>query len=262
MKKYAILLVFVVLSNFSLTMVESKEKADSFRSFPVLEYHHIGRPEGRWHRTPENFRSDLEWLYNHGYYPFNLRDILTGFKGLPPGKKPVILTFDDSSISQFRYLPGGKLDPECAVGILKAFHEKHPKEWPMRATFFVLIETNCPERNLFGQPEYVAQKLRQLEEWGMEIGCHTYSHDRLDKISSAAARRSLERSLKTLSKFVSQEIVSLSLPQGFYPKDLSVLEGFKLVVEVAGGMNPVKFNPLHIKRIQAIDSEWKRFFGR
>ncbi|MGB9612924.1 MAG: hypothetical protein ACPL4K_01935, partial [Candidatus Margulisiibacteriota bacterium] len=57
--------------------------AVAFETFPVLEYHLIGRPEGRWQRTPENFRKDLEWLYQNGYYPFNLRDVLKGFKGLP-----------------------------------------------------------------------------------------------------------------------------------------------------------------------------------
>jgi peptidoglycan/xylan/chitin deacetylase (PgdA/CDA1 family) len=249
----------------------SREYIDSLRqiikfkkeeSFPVLEYHLIGRPEGRWRRTPENFRADLEWLHANGYYPLNLKDILSGFKDLPEGKDPVVLTFDDSTSGQFRYLPDGRIDPECAVGIIKAFHEKHPKDWPMRATFFVLIETNDPDHNLFGQPELAAKKLRQLTEWGMEIGTHTYSHDRLDKLSEAAARRSLDRAHKTLTKFVTQEIVSLSLPQGKYPKNPEVISGFRLIAEVAGGMNPVKFDPTHVKRIQAIDSEWRRFFRR
>jgi peptidoglycan/xylan/chitin deacetylase (PgdA/CDA1 family) len=132
----------------------------------------------------------------------------------------------------------------------------------MRATFFVLIETSSPDHNLFGQPQFAVKKLRQLTEWGMEVGSHTYSHDRLDKISPAMARRSIERSVKTLTKYISQEIISISLPQGFYPKDMSVLKGFKLIAEVSGGMNPVKFDPLRIKRIQAIDPEWKKFFGR
>ena len=232
-----------------------------FTRFPVLEYHMIGRPEGRWQRTPENFRRDLEWLYANNYYPLNLRDLLKGFNVVPVGKTPVVLTFDDSTIGQFNYLTSGQLDPDSAVGVLKQFHDRHP-DWPMRATFFVLIETNAPSHNLFGQPEQAGRKLRSLDEWGMEIGAHTYSHDRLDKISSAAARHSLDRELATLSKFVSTEIVSLALPLGKYPADLSVLEKFKLIAEVAGGMNPVKYDPLHVKRIQTIDSEWLRFFRR
>ncbi|HVN67620.1 MAG TPA: polysaccharide deacetylase family protein, partial [Candidatus Sulfotelmatobacter sp.] len=162
---------------------------------------------------------------------------------------------------QFNYLTNGQIDPDSAAGVLKKFHEQHP-DWPRRATFFVLIETSDPSHDLFGQPDLAGKKLRQLAEWGMEIGAHTYSHDRLDKISAAAARRSLDRELKTIAKFVTQEVVSLSLPEGKYPKDLKVLSRFKLIAEVAGGLNPVKFDPLHIKRIQAISTEWQKFFNR
>jgi hypothetical protein len=41
---------------------------------PVLEYHLIGGQEGRWTRTPENLRADLELLYSRGYRPVTLVD--------------------------------------------------------------------------------------------------------------------------------------------------------------------------------------------
>lgn len=251
-----------------------KSAAANFNAFPVLEYHLIGRPEGRWQRTPEKFRRDLQWLLDNGYYPMNLRDVLTGFKGLPPNKRPVILTFDDSSVGQFRYLPDGKIDPDCAVGMLLAFHEKYPNDWPLRATFFVLVETSEPSRNLFGQPEHAARKIRRLTEWGMEVGSHTYSHDRFDWLDPKGTRKTLGRSNKKLKELSGQEIVSLALPLGIYPKDRSVFSGeyqgvkyqFKIIAEVAGGMQeyPVKVGKreVSIKRIQAIDTEWKKFFGR
>ncbi|MDD5382835.1 MAG: polysaccharide deacetylase family protein, partial [Candidatus Margulisbacteria bacterium] len=252
-------------------------KTFTFKRFPVLEYHLIGRPEARWTRTPENFRKDLEWLCKHNYYPMNLRDILTNFAGLPAGKTPVILTFDDSSSSQFRYLPDGKVDPDCAVGIIQVFHERYPADWPMRATFFIVIETNNPDRNIFGQPEnpnYKARKLRQLTEWGMEVASHTYCHDRLDGISPKAACYSLARSYKKLKELSRQEIVSLALPMGLYPSDEAVFSrgyqkikyDFQLACEVAGGLQPApgtpRFNPYHINRIQTIAPEWRKFFNR
>ncbi|MFH1386547.1 MAG: polysaccharide deacetylase family protein [bacterium] len=252
----------ILLGISLLFLIVGSSLAEEVAKFPVLEYHLIGRPEGRWQRTPENFRSDLEWLYRNNYYPVNLRDLLNGFKTLPPGKRPVVLTFDDSSRGQFNYLPDGRLDPDSAVGILKEFHERHPKEWPLCATFFVLFETNAPDRNLFGQPEFAAKKLRQLTEWGMEVGCHTYSHDRLDRLSVAAAKKTLERSRQAIRKITGQEVVSLALPLGKYPRDRSVLADFKLVAEVAGGMNPMKFDPLRVKRIQSLDSEWAIYLKR
>jgi peptidoglycan/xylan/chitin deacetylase (PgdA/CDA1 family) len=253
------------------------DKTFAFKRFPVLEYHHIRRPEGRWSRTPENFRKDLEWLWHNNYYPMDLRDILNGFKGLPEGKVPVILTFDDSPSNQFRYLPDGSIDPECAVGIIQKFHKEHPREWPMRATFFVLIQTNDRNKNIFGQPErpeHKEKKLRQMTEWGMEVASHTYSHERLSDISPDAARYALARSYKKLKELTGEEIVSIALPMGLYPEDESVFSGhyqkikynYRLACEVAGGLQPVPgspaFRPLHINRIQAIDTEWHKFFGR
>ncbi|MGH7447412.1 MAG: hypothetical protein ACRELT_07615, partial [Longimicrobiales bacterium] len=40
---------------------------------PVVEYHLFGAQETRWTRTPENFRKDLELLYERGYRPVSLR---------------------------------------------------------------------------------------------------------------------------------------------------------------------------------------------
>lgn len=277
------ILVFVLFFQLGCTNTEkkqttsNKQQQNTFTKFPVLEYHLIGPTEARWTRTPDNFRRDLEWLYKNNYYPMNLRDILSSFEGLPAGKTPVILTFDDSSSSQFRYLPNGEIDPNCAVGIIKAFHEKHPQDWPMRATFFVLVQTNGKDRNIFGQPEhpeYKAKKLQQLTAIGMEVGSHMYSHDRLSDITPEQARYSLARSCNELGKLSSQEIVSLAAPMGLYPKDESVFSGnyqkikynIKLVVEVSGGLQEIPssptFNPRHIKRIQTIDSEWVKFFNR
>lgn len=268
MKKLAFVLITGLLCG---------QTAFGFDHFPVLEYHLISRPEARWTRTPENFKKDLEWLFRNNYYPMNLKDILTNFKGLPKGKTPVALTFDDSSSSQFRYLPDGKLDPDCAAGIIKAFHDKHPNDWPMAATFFVMVQTNNPDRNLFGQPEhpeYKGKKLKQLVDWGMEVGGHCYSHERLSDIPTEAARYALARSSQKLEELSGQKIVSMATPMGLYPKDDSIFAGkyqkiaydYKLVCEVAGGWQAVpsspKFNPRHINRIQAIDPEWKKFFYR
>lgn len=246
----------------------------AFKKFPVLEYHLVDFEERRWTRSIPNFKKDLEWLHKNNFYPMNLKDILTNFQGLPPGKTPVVFTFDDSSSSQFRYLKDGTIDPNCAVGLMKAFHDQHPDTWPMRATFFIVIGTNNPDRNIFGQKEYQRKKLQQLTAWGMEVASHTYSHERLSDISEDLSRYSLARSVKILSELSSQEIVSLATPMGLYPKNEAIFSmgyqkikyNLKLVCEVSGGWQVVpwdpSFRPYHINRIQTISSEWKKFFSR
>ena len=70
----------------------------------ILEYHRIDRPEDRWTRTPVNLRRDLERLWERGYRLIALNDFLDRKIVLPAGTSPVILTFDDSSPGQFRYV--------------------------------------------------------------------------------------------------------------------------------------------------------------
>ena len=44
----------------------------------ILEYHKIDTPEARWTRTPENFRRDLQRLWERGYRTVALNDYLDG----------------------------------------------------------------------------------------------------------------------------------------------------------------------------------------
>src|SRR5438094_4956995 len=94
----------------------------------ILEYHKVDYPEERWTRTPENFRRDLETLYTRGYRLQSLNALLDGRIPVPAGTAPVVLTFDDSSPGQYRFVEnegGLEIDPECPVRIFDAFwHER------------------------------------------------------------------------------------------------------------------------------------------
>ncbi|MBI5194229.1 MAG: polysaccharide deacetylase family protein [Nitrospirae bacterium] len=70
----------------------------------ILEYHKIGYPEARWTRTPENFRKDLQRFYDKGYSLVRLDDFLKNRVKVVKGRTPLILTFDDSSPGQLRFI--------------------------------------------------------------------------------------------------------------------------------------------------------------
>jgi hypothetical protein len=125
----------------------------------ILEYHKIDYPEARWTRTPENFRRDLETLYAKGYRLIALGDLLDGRIVLPAGTTPIVLTFDDSSPGQFRYIEQNgvlAIDPKSAIGILEAFTREHP-DFGRAATFFVLPAADPPNR-LFNQLAWEGHK--------------------------------------------------------------------------------------------------------
>jgi peptidoglycan/xylan/chitin deacetylase (PgdA/CDA1 family) len=239
----------------------------------VLAYHRIDWPEDRWTRTPENFRADLEYLVIHGYYPVNLIDLATGNLGyVPRGRRPVVLTFDDSTRGHFRYLEDGSVDPDCAVGILLATHEEYGDDWPLRATFFVLLNNaDEPGSPLFRQPESAVQKLQALVDWGFEVGSHTIHHAMLSDLSDEEVAWELAVSKDRVESLIpGYEVRSLALPYGVYPKNVALVkEGYSASADMsyrydavvrlgsAVSSSPLAegFDPHYIPRIQAIQSQ-------
>src|SRR5207244_1200805 len=136
----------------------------------ILEYHKIDYPEERWTRTPENFRRDLETLYTRGYRLLALNDLLDGRINVPAGTTPVVLTFDDSSPGQFRYVARDgqlEIDPKSGIGVLEAFIRERP-DFGRAATFYVLPGASRPNK-LFNQDEYAGKKLQFLVAHGYEL---------------------------------------------------------------------------------------------
>ena len=236
----------------------------------ILEYHKIDLPEERWTRTPDNFRRDLQRLWERGYRLVSLNDYLDGRIALPKGTTPVILTFDDSSPGQFRYLEKNGdwvVDPDCAVGILEQFEKDHPG-FGRAATFFVLPGASPPNR-LFNQPDLVGKKLAYLKSRGFEIGNHTLWHANLAKYDEATVRKQLLEAQEWVQRHLpGYRFRTLALPMGAYPKELgwAVSGGLNgstyrhdAVLMVAGGaaLSPHArgLDSYHLPRIQATEAE-------
>jgi peptidoglycan/xylan/chitin deacetylase (PgdA/CDA1 family) len=246
----------------------------------ILEYHKIDYPEERWTRTPENFRRDLETLYAKGYRLINLGDLLDRKIKIPAGTTPVVLTFDDSSPGQFRYIEANgsvQIDPKSAIGILEAFIAEKP-DFGRGGTFYVLPGASKPNR-LFNQPEYEAKKLLFLVSHGYEIGNHTLWHANLGKYPEATVRAQVAEAQVWIQRHVPDyRTRTLALPHGVYPPDVNwVLNGtakgttysHDAVLMVAGGPAPSPFSrafdPVRLPRIQAVERDlgyWINYFDK
>jgi len=246
----------------------------------ILEYHKIDYPEERWTRTPENFRRDLETLYAKGYRLINLGDLLDRRIQVPAGTTPVVLTFDDSSPGQFRYVEANgsvQIDPKSAIGVLEAFIAEKP-DFGRGGTFYVLPGASKPNR-LFNQPEYEGRKLQYLVSHGYEIGNHTLWHANLAKYPEATVRAQVAEAQVWIQRHVPDyKTRSIALPHGVYPTDVSwVLHGsakgttynHDAVLMVAGGPAPSPFSrtfdPVRLPRIQAVERDlayWLNYFDK
>jgi peptidoglycan/xylan/chitin deacetylase (PgdA/CDA1 family) len=263
----------VVQQTKKLTPEELKKyKPNELGWVMVLEYHRFDKKEERWTRTPENFRRDLEKLYKEGYYLTPLRDFVTNSINVPAGKTPVILTFDDGTEGQFRYLKKGNdkvIDPDCAVGMIEAAAKKHP-DFGKAATFYVL------PRLSFGQtPEDATSKLKFLADNGYEIGNHTIDHTGLNTISDAKGIEKIAEHISTLHKFLpGYNVNTLAYPYGGVPKNLKIaangeykgtkyenIAALLVGAEPTVSVNSKKFKPFLIPRIQGIQSELGRYMA-
>lgn len=190
---------------------------------PVLMYHAFTADTtylDEWTLLPDQFREQLQWLYDHDFSVLSMLDLVNNEIAVPPGKHPVVLTFDDASAGQFRLIEDGKgtlvPDPATAVGVMEAFFAEHPDFG--HTAFFAIIPINC-----FSYPEEVVScedRLTWLARHGYEMGNHTWYHQDL----SQADDETLKQQVGDAKIWLDQRVPGLAnlsnvlvLPYGAFP---------------------------------------------
>jgi hypothetical protein len=246
----------------------------------VLEYHLITDHNSAYARERGQFRKDLELLYNRGYRPVNMSDVLDKKLDLPKGLSPVVFVFDDASPEQFRYIDNnGKLeiDPTSGMGIWLDFRKTHP-DWNNKSVY-CLLSGAAAGHNFFGdrgiqgqKSNWRFQKVKWLADNGFELCDHTLWHAQLSKYPDAFVQEQIARNALAIDSAVpGYKIRSMALPQGLWPKNRALASkgswtdpktgktvsyNWPVVFEVAGG--PMRspydpaFNPGSTPRIQVI----------
>jgi peptidoglycan/xylan/chitin deacetylase (PgdA/CDA1 family) len=264
-----------VVSDTSIGPVTPVSNA-SMGKLPVLMVHVVGDTDATWQITRARFRHTLQSLYEHGYRPITVAQMIDKRIDVPAGKRPVVFTFDDASPSQFRYLErDGQLqvDPESAVGIWLAFSKAHP-DWKPRATFCMLSGA-AVGRSLFGDRGIEGQnsawrfkKLQFLHEQGFELCNHTLWHAQLSKYPDAVVQEQIARGQLAIDSAVpGYRVRTFALPLGVWPKNRALAQrgewkdpksgvvtkyDYDAILEVSGGpsVSPFDstFNPRSLKR--------------
>jgi hypothetical protein len=247
---------------------------------PILEYHLIGDKDSRWGRSREGFRRDLQLLYDRGYRPITVAELVDGTFALAPGQSPVVFTFDDASPGQFRYIErDGRLevDPASGLGIWLDFAKTHPG-WQPKATFCMLPAAShghafFGDKGIQGQKTaWRFPKLRDLAARGFELCVHTLWHANLGKLTDAGVQEQIARSVLAVDSAVpGYRVRTFALPLGIWPKNRALARAgrwrepktgrvveyrFDAVLEVSGGPAPSRdapgFDPGRLPRVQVI----------
>src|SRR3954462_2904695 len=246
----------------------------------VVEYHLIADHSCGYARERGQFRKDLELLYDRGYRPVNMSEVLDKNLNLPKGLSPVVFVFDDASPEQFSYIDNnGKLeiDPNSGIGIWLDFRKTHP-DWNNKAVF-CLLSGAAAGHNFFGdrgvkgqKSNWRFQKVKWLADNGFELCDHTLWHAQLSKYPDAFVQEQIARNALAIDSAVpGYKIRSMALPQGLWPKNRALASkgswtdpksgktvnySWPVVFEVDGG--PMRspydpaFNPGSTPRIQVI----------
>jgi peptidoglycan/xylan/chitin deacetylase (PgdA/CDA1 family) len=253
---------------------------------PIFEYHMLGAKNSTYMRETEQFRRDLQLLYDRGYRPITVAQLLDKRFEIPAGTSPVVFTFDDSSPGQFRYIErNGQLevDPTSVVGIWLDFNKRHP-DWGNRATFCLLPAAQAGhaffgDKGIDGQKtEWRFKKVRFLAQQGFELCNHTLWHAKLSRYPDGFVQEQIARGQMAIDSAVpGYKVRTLALPLGLWPRNRSlawqgswrdarsgreIRYSYDGILEVAGTAAPSprseKFNPRSLPRVQVIGNAIER----
>ncbi|MFJ9385872.1 polysaccharide deacetylase family protein [Peribacillus sp. NPDC101481] len=197
---------------------------------PILMYHSIS--EGNRLRVPsEEFRSQMAWLRENGYYTLSPEEaFLVLTENRIPSEKCVWLTFDD--------------------GYTDNFTEAFPilKENDMKATVFMIGKSIDKGHHL------TENQMMEMSRNGISIESHTINHLELNRMTAEQQEAEMVQSKKLFDRILDQDTTVLSYPVGRYNEEtlrLSDEAGYKMAVttEPGGASREQGMHALHRVRI-------------
>lgn len=160
---------------------------------PVLNYHQVNdESKGALTVPVKEFDRQMAYLKEHHYTTITCDDLyryMTKGENLPD--KPVLITFDDGYVDNFRE----------ALPILEKYQ--------MKATLFMIADSVGEKRFL------TKEELESMERKGFQIESHTYSHKWLVDESVEEITQEITSSRKILESIVDRPIHYLAYPGGF-----------------------------------------------
>ncbi len=226
--------------------IKEKEIISRLLSVPILLYHDIDG-KGIYSITSETLRSHFQLLKKNNIRVISLSKLtIKLIKPEPFDEKVVVITFDDGFLSTYtRVLPLAK-------------------EFGYPITLFVYTD-NIYTR---ARKNMTWKRLREMEEHGIEIECHSISHKDIEALSNEDnhdTRRKLFEEIylskRIVELYMKKKVKFFAFPYGRY--NLNTVEmcrqsGYKKVFSTDFGSNIITRNNYclrrqHIKRNFSLD---------
>ncbi|NLK20697.1 MAG: polysaccharide deacetylase family protein [Epulopiscium sp.] len=248
-----------------------KVKPNELGHIMIIMYHGLveENPPSPYQRRIEDFKKDLNYLYDNGYRLISMKDYINNNISVEAGYTPIIITFDDGISTSFSLTDeDGKLSPtpNSAVDIMNKFCNEHP-DFGKNAIFYINGD-NDP----FAGDGSFEERVKYLTDNGYEVSSHTYSHAHLSKLDKGGIQEQLGKADKMIKDALPGYIAdSFAYPFGERPKEElrylikeGIYEGEEYGYKIAlreGPSGPfyppyhIKFDSLNVPRVRGSEGE-------
>ena len=177
---------------------------------PVIMYHRVvnDESEGGVHGTyitAKKFDEHMRYLKEHNYHPITFKELLKiNYRNrFNNGKKYVILTFDDGYEDNYKiaFPILKKYEFNCIIYLVS--HLNYNK-W----------DVEVPENPEKKFPLMTWDMIKEMQEYGIEFGGHTMTHQKLAHIPFEQAKEEIASSTQYLEEKLGEKLVCFAYPYG------------------------------------------------
>ncbi|HAN46728.1 MAG TPA: polysaccharide deacetylase [Cyanobacteria bacterium UBA8156] len=165
---------------------------------PIVMYHDITPVKDvSWDVTPAEFAEHLRLIQAEGMTPISLERLVNHLRtGAPLPDKPIVLTFDDNYLGQYKY----------AFPLLKKYG--YPAVWSVHTA-----HVGSPA----GKPKATWEQLREMQQSGLiEIASHTVNHIPFDRLTPDQIRTELVESKRVLEQNLGVPVRYFTYAEGIH----------------------------------------------
>lgn len=185
---------------------------------PIIMYHDIAATKDvSWDVTPEELERHFQALQEGGYTPISMDKMVNHLRtGAQLPEKPVLLTFDDNYVGQYKY----------AFPLLKKYN--YPAVWSVHTRFVGTGGT---------KPKATWDQLREMQKSGLvTVASHTLNHLNLKDLSEKEIEKEVTESKKVLEKELGVSIDYFTYPEGDFTdiaRDKLKKSGYKAALSMS-----------------------------
>lgn len=228
-KRILLLLFLLILVVFGVCAYRMHAAAGTV---PVLNYHQINdRDENSLTVHTDEFDQQMKYLVDNGYHTITPEEMMDAFEnGTPLPSKPVILTFDDGYVDNYKN----------AYPILE--------KYGLKGTIFLISDF------IGTYPNYMTwAQVDEMQQSGIiDFESHTLSHPELDKLPDDQVMHQLADSKKALEWRLNKPINFIAYPCGSYDEELLRMTkeaGYRAAFTVHYGLATPAENPYMLDRV-------------